>query len=96
MTQKKWLQLNMKFLLGYSGNDETSWEFLELFSFWVEGGGENFYLAEGGHLFWSSPAGKTPQEKLLKMYFYDQIYINKNLHNFLFNRRYDHQILVKD
>ena len=42
MTQKKWLQLNMKFLLGYSGNDETSWEFLELFSFWVEGGGENF------------------------------------------------------
>ena len=75
MTQEQWLQLNMKFLLGFM-------KFLEFFSFsvWVcvcecvcvcvcvcgVWRGANVQLAEGGHL-WSSPAGKTLQEKLLNM-----------------------------
>ena len=31
MTQEQWLQLNMKYLLGYSGSNETWWEFLGFF-----------------------------------------------------------------
>ena len=67
MTQEQWLQLNMKFLLGFM-------KFLEFFSFSVcvcvcvcgVWRGANVQLAEGGQL-WSFPAGKTLQEELLNM-----------------------------
>ena len=86
MTQDQWLQLNMRFLLDYSGSNETWWELLGYFYLQgmcecVWGAGANCQIAEGGHL-WPSPAGKTLQEELLNMYFDGQIFINKNLHNF--------------